>query len=417
LQEADLMKRALVMALAGVLILACGEQPAAAPENPGSYRLFLRDNGGLTVADAGSGQVVNTISSSVPTPDWRHAYAVSNGVTLRKFDSTTGKKLAEMELPAAYQFPSISPALAAVSPNGDWVALSRWDNGGKASHFAVVAGTLTSPAKQIDLNGYWLVDALSNDGRWLYLIENLNPPRYRVRLYDLVTGALNPKPVIDPRDGDKPMSGDRVDSVASPDGSWVYSLYSTGSGGFIHALPVGSGTASAVCVDLPEIGSRDMMTMTMSADGSRLYVTDGLAERVVEVVPPGAGGNGKPGRSLRVPLLRVASNPFVVDAEAAGPGYGPFAGMHSVLTRSGILYFPTVSGMDAVDVKNWAPRGRYSSGRLRTIALSSDEKWLYATTENNSLLRIEPASGRRVQELRSGPWNMQLERALQTPTT
>jgi hypothetical protein len=113
----------------------------------------------------------------------------------------------------------------------------------------------------------------------------------------------------------------------------------------------------------------------------------------------------------------VASNPFVVDAEAAGPGYGPFAGMHSVLTRSGILYFPTVSGMDAVDVKNWAPRGRYSSGRLRTIALSSDEKWLYATTENNSLLRIEPASGRRVQELRSGPWNMQLERALQTPKT
>lgn len=38
------------------------------------------------------------------------------------------------------------------------------------------------------------------------------------------------------------MSGTRIDSVAAPDGGWIYSLYSTGAGAFIHALPVSLGS-------------------------------------------------------------------------------------------------------------------------------------------------------------------------------
>lgn len=121
-------------------------------------------------------------------------------MTLRKLDAATGQKVDEIQLQGSYQFPNVTPALAAVSSNGAWVALSRWDGGIKSSHFAVVDGNLKTPPMRVDLNGYWQVDALSNDGRWLYLIENLTPPRYKVRLYGLAAGTLNPTPVIDPHE-------------------------------------------------------------------------------------------------------------------------------------------------------------------------------------------------------------------------
>jgi hypothetical protein len=254
------------------------------------------------------------------------------------------------------------------------------------------------------------VDATSNDGRWLYLIENL-AAGYRVRLYDLAAGALNPTVVADPHDGDAPMTGDRMDSVASPDGTWIYSLYATAGGAFIHALPVGSGSTSAVCIDLRGISSRYAMTLTINEDGTRLYVTDGLTETVREVIPPGTGGTGKVARSLHVPPQGTAFNPFLIDAEASGPGDGLGSGMHSVLTLNGVLYFPLGAGIATVDVKTWRARGRYlGSQQLRTLALSTDGRWMYGVTQTQHLIRIDPASGQLVQDLRNGPWSLQLER-------
>jgi hypothetical protein len=55
----------------------------------------------------------------------------------------------------------------------------------------------------ITLRGDFSFDALSPNGRWLYLVEYLSPrdpTRYLVRLYDLRADRLLREPIIDPRE-------------------------------------------------------------------------------------------------------------------------------------------------------------------------------------------------------------------------
>jgi hypothetical protein len=83
-----------------------------------------------------------------------------------------------------------------------------------------------------------------------------------------------------------------------------------------------------------------------------------------------------------------------------------------VLTPTGVLYFPLGTGIGAVDVKTWKAQGRYAGRALiRTLTLSSDGRWIYGISGTNHLVRIDPASGRLVQDVRNGPWTLQLERA------
>ena len=57
--------------------------------------------------------------------------------------------------------------------------------GGRVLRASVIDGRWGVP---VELDGEWTFDALSPDGRWLYLIEQLSPrdrTRYAVRVYDL----------------------------------------------------------------------------------------------------------------------------------------------------------------------------------------------------------------------------------------
>jgi len=117
----------------------------------------------------------------------------------------------------------------------------------------------------IVLNGAYLVDAISPDGRWLYLIHYRslnNISDYEVRAYDLVRGQLLPKPIVDPREPDEKMTGLPVTRTMSPDGRWAYTLYFRGGGApFIHALDTAAGRA--FCVDLPANLAMDTRTFAV----------------------------------------------------------------------------------------------------------------------------------------------------------
>ncbi len=57
--------------------------------------------------------------------------------------------------------------------------------------------------RTIRFEGDFSYDALSPDGRWLFLIHYVSrrdPTRYRVRVYDLRKGRLAPEPIVDPRE-------------------------------------------------------------------------------------------------------------------------------------------------------------------------------------------------------------------------
>ncbi len=142
---------------------------------------------------------------------------------------------------------------------------------------------------RIALPGWSIVDAISPDGRWLYLIHY--PPadvsRYEVLAYDLSTRHMLPRPIVDPRDNDDrdAMVGFPVTRVMSADSRWAYTLYIRASGApFIHALDTVG--VRAVCVDLPsslaqlDIGDAHL---SLGAGGRTIRIeTDGATQAVLD---------------------------------------------------------------------------------------------------------------------------------------
>src|SRR5215213_1588170 len=61
---------------------------------------------------------------------------------------------------------------------------------------------------RIAVPGVAIVDAISPDGRWLYLTRYANDlVGYEVQAYDLAAGRLLPEPIVDPREPDEAMQG------------------------------------------------------------------------------------------------------------------------------------------------------------------------------------------------------------------
>jgi hypothetical protein len=125
------------------------------------------------------------------------------------------------------------------------------------TQFAVIDTKSLRVRDRFKLNGRFAYDALSPDGRTLYLIQYIdadNISRYIVRAYDLDQHRLLPGRIADKTQLGWVMEGFAVTRVTSADGRWVYTLF-TRSGGypFVHALDAVNGTAH--CIGLPWHGS------------------------------------------------------------------------------------------------------------------------------------------------------------------
>ena len=147
------------------------------------------------------------------------------------------------------------------------------------STFTVIDTKRLRVTDTVTLEGTWTYDALSPDGRWLYLIEYTSPrdiTQYEVRRYDLERGRLDPKPIVDPEESSEEMYGTPVTRATSPDGRWAYTLYDGAEHPFIHALDTERG--AAVCIDLDPgaVPPRRLFRMSLdpNPDGSTLAVTD-----------------------------------------------------------------------------------------------------------------------------------------------
>ena len=118
--------------------------------------------------------------------------------------------------------------------------------------FAVLDARTLRVRTVLDFEGDYSFDALSPNGRWLYLIQytsRRDPRRYAVRAYDLGAGRMLPKPIVDPTEPDEAMRGYALTRATTEDGRWEYTLYDGGgSHAFVHALDtVGR---KALCLDL-----------------------------------------------------------------------------------------------------------------------------------------------------------------------
>jgi hypothetical protein len=118
------------------------------------------------------------------------------------------------------------------------------------------------PPERLTLRGDFSFDALSPDGRTMYLVEYTSEDYndYAVREYDLTRGRLLKEPVefsheVAPGE----MRGLPMARATSPDGRRAYTLYNGGGRArdeaFIHMLDTVDGVSH--CIELPDISGRE----------------------------------------------------------------------------------------------------------------------------------------------------------------
>jgi hypothetical protein len=128
-----------------------------------------------------------------------------------------------------------------------------------SSRFLVFDTKRFQAVRTIALKGDFAFDAISPDGRKLYLIQHVDPrdsTHYVVREYDVAAGRLLPQRIADRTQKGWVMQGSPMARASSADGRWVYTLY-TNPGGypFVHALDTVRGVAH--CIGLPWHGSQN----------------------------------------------------------------------------------------------------------------------------------------------------------------
>jgi len=190
------------------------------------------------------------------------AFPAFSGTTVAKLDTSGGQVKRATRLPGRMAIPAVAYDLSpgGLSADGGTLVLFRQTFAfpQRRSAFAVLDTQRLRVRDWVRLEGAYSFDALSPDGRTLYLIHYLTPrdiTDYEVRAFDLSTGRLLPRPIVDPEEPDEQMAGLPITRAYSPDGRWAYTLYDgNGKEPFIHALDTAGRTA--VCIDLPQLAGR-----------------------------------------------------------------------------------------------------------------------------------------------------------------
>jgi hypothetical protein len=229
-------RRVLGLGVLGILCAAIGTATA------------LGDGGPVYVMQGGDGIARGKIRYV--------AFATGDGTVLEVISRRGGRVLNYSILSGNYGIPMVAYDGTADGLARDGRTLVLGDVSGgptlrKSSSFAVVDVRRLRLRQTIRLRGDFAFDALSPDGRMLYLIEHLSIPnsRYRVRAYDRFAGELLAKPVTDARRWQSVMQGVPVARATTRDGRWAYTLYGGNDHPFVHALDTAK--AKALCIDLP----------------------------------------------------------------------------------------------------------------------------------------------------------------------
>ena len=119
--------------------------------------------------------------------------------------------------------------------------------------FPPIEGAPQLAPRVVELPGAVDFDAISPDGRILYVVQHLDGEGgYQVRAVDLPAGTMRPDIITDKRNLGEAMAGWPLAQLRSPTGM-VMTLYRGTDHPFIHALDTAE--AWAVCIDLPGGGS------------------------------------------------------------------------------------------------------------------------------------------------------------------
>jgi hypothetical protein len=378
------MQKAIVVALCLIIAAACGRVPQTGPE-AGDPILFIAQGFATTALDARTHAEVARMPVGVPSPDWKHYYAISGGL-LEDYDPMSGQAVRSLPLPGMYHLPLVtsSGTPGGISENGRWLVLEEQNVGG--SHLLVIDSSFRAAPVRVDLVGNFEFDAISNDGGRIYLIQRADGDHYYVRDYVVGTG-LDPTIIFDKSDGSLAMSGVRLMGVAAPGGSWLFSVYARkAESSFIHELSLDA--PIAVCVDLSGPGYADdasamRWTLAFDVKGGRIFAANGALGVVTEVFTP---DTTRPGVSRTVQVTTSAGT-------AGGALLTPGA-RSLVLAGAGGVRLLDVATLrqSASALHSWAVVG---------IALSPGGKSIYAVGDAGQVAELD-LSGKVLSTFNSG---------------
>jgi DNA-binding beta-propeller fold protein YncE len=372
--------------------------PASSPFMLGDVRdlLVLRlakptPDAAFTVVEPGQGRDLFSFPDGVVSHDWRTlvslaADGASTGVKVTTPEG--GDAPARVSVPGSWRLPTIGVDKVAGGLSGDGSTLVLEEAVDVApvgptsrTRFAVVSTRGSKDPRVITLDGAFAFDALSPGGQWLYLLEYTpgGGTHYQVRRLEVATGKLQDGAIVDKRNIDEQMNGYALTQAVGKAG-WVFTLYRSADGAFVHALDTADGIA--FCIDLPGTEADDPATagswgLVADPSGQRLYVADPV-RRTVSAIDLVDFSILRSGRLASVPGVRLAK------LESAQPAGGRVA-----LGADGTtLYVVDTTGVAVVSTADLATTGHLGgSGVFRSVAVGSAGT-VYAVDDAGRAVRL-----------------------------
>jgi hypothetical protein len=238
---------------------------------------------GVAPAHADGGPVLGAVAAgnhaiAIPGGAMYAARPVGRDTVVRSV--AAGGRGATAKIPGRYGVPVVAfdGATSGLSADGRTLVLvrPRIRFPARSSRLVVLAARTLRVERHVRLRGDFGFDAISPDGRWIYLIQytTVDPNSYRVRALDTRTGRMLRRPIVDPRDTGDAMRGSPIARATSADGRWAYTLYDGAGHPFVHALDTAG--LRARCIDLPAFRSQSNWfdaRIGSAAGGQRLLVT------------------------------------------------------------------------------------------------------------------------------------------------
>jgi hypothetical protein len=255
------MNRKLLTATSAAALALAAPSPAGADGLPGGGNA---NPGGITMPGLGTNFIL------VPA---------GRGSTLGRIDRRTGRLENSTYLRSGFAMPAVAfdGTPGGLSAGGGTLVLirPRVKFPQTSTTLAIVDGKRLRIRRTLRLRGDFSFDAISPDGRTLYLIEyrsKSDTTKYAVRSYDVTHERLVPGAIVDSREPDEKMTGYPVTRAASAHGRWAYTLYNGAEHPFVHALDTVH--RRAFCVDLAALSTDDLVNahLDLSADGRTLAV-------------------------------------------------------------------------------------------------------------------------------------------------
>jgi hypothetical protein len=370
------------------------------------------------------------IPSGAPKPRWTWVATTApdgpDSTIVRDTIIQPGFGGPELRVAGSWRLPTIGldPVPAGRSLDGSTIALVERAYGGGAaatdpspgvSRFAIVehalmdtvqtaADTPLRLARIVELPGDFEYDALSPDGRILYVVQHLDESaggRYQVRAVDVPTGVMRDAVIVDKANPDERMAGAPIAQLRRPDGL-VLTLYRGPEHPFIHALM--SGEAWALCIDLPA-GKEDATEaaaldwgLAPSPDGTAVYAVNATLGLAVDVDPVGFAVRRAASIATGTARARPAGAPAIVLAKFGHSDLGATDRRVVVSPDGSTIHAAGADGVVAIGTKDLAvTRHDLAGTAIDAIGITPSGTVLFALNhEGGGIVALDAATGRRL---------------------